>query len=240
MAKARKTKVKTIKKAWVQLIAPEIFNKQVIGETLLADSKTAEGKTVPCNLMNLTRDMRNQNYTVKFKVTQVNGQKAETDFIGYDMNSSSLKKMVRRKKSKIVQSSTFKTADDKLIRLKTIMITRNEVSNSVATALRKSNNDTLAREIGKITFDKLSGEVSFHKLQNMLKKSFEKIYPLRMYEVYSLGLEKKKKAKAHEASEELEEDIEEDEDFDEETDSKDTESEENTKEESVTEAKANA
>lgn len=192
MAKARRATKKTVKKVWVQILAPPMFNKQVIGETLVAEPNLAMDKIVPANLMTLTRDMRNQNNTVKFKVNKVEGQKAFTEFIGYSMNLASLKKMVRRGKNKISQSLVFKTADDKIIRIKSIIITRNLVQNSVDSSLRKINKEILAREISKMKFDQLGQEVTSHKMQSMMKKALDKTYPLRMYEFNALKIDNSK------------------------------------------------
>ena len=47
MAKATKTaKTKIIKKRWIAIKAPKIFNSQVIGETYVADMQTVMGKTI--------------------------------------------------------------------------------------------------------------------------------------------------------------------------------------------------
>lgn len=195
MAKARRAKAKQVKKVWVEVLAPAIFNRQKVGEIPVADPQTIMGRVIPVNLMSLTRDMRNQNITVKFKVTEVNGTKAATEFLSYRINPSSLKKMVRRRKSKINMSSVFKTADGKFIRIKSLIITRKDVNNSVLTAIRNYNNQVLANHIIKQKYEDLGQEVSFHKLQNVMKKTMDKIYPLKIYEFNSLAIEPEKRAK---------------------------------------------
>jgi len=189
MAKAS-VKTKQVKKIWVPLIAPDMFNKQVLGETLVYEPNLVNGRVISVNLAVLTRDMRSQNITVKFKVKEVNGQKAFTDFIGYEMSQSSLRKMIRRKKSKIMQSSVFKTADNVVLRIKTIMISRGDANRSVLTRIRKINDYGLYQITGNMTFEQLSQDVIAHKIQSVVKKQLDKIYPLKIYEFYSIGLER--------------------------------------------------
>ena len=59
MAKAKKRvgKGSKIKKQWFQIVAPKIFNEQVIGEAYLTEIEKGIGRQVPINMMNLTGDM---------------------------------------------------------------------------------------------------------------------------------------------------------------------------------------
>ena len=62
------------------------------------------------------------------------------------------------------------------------------VQTSVESALRKENSEILARTIAKMKFSELGQDITAHKLQNIMKKSLDKIYPLKMYEFNALKL----------------------------------------------------
>ena len=203
MAKATKAmKRKIKKKIWFKIIAPALFNNQVMGETLAAEPDTLIGKTLPINLMNLTRDMRQQNIEVLFKVNKVAGEKASTELIGYRMSPSSIKRIVRRNKIKIDQSLIAETADNIKLKLKLIMLTVNSTNKSVATALRKAAEERVARAVKKLKYDDLVQEIVKHKMQNGLRKQLSKVYPLRICEIRYMGIEKAKQHIEEEAPKE--------------------------------------
>ena len=64
----------------------------------------------------------------------------------------------------------------------------------MATALRKTAEDILKREIKKSSFAELMQEVVSHKLQSNLKRQLAKVYPLKVCEIRCLIIEKSKRA----------------------------------------------
>ena len=69
MAQEKASKATTIKKKiWVQLVAPQSFNSQLIGEIPTTETKKLIGRVVTVNLMSLTGDMKKQNTNIKFLI----------------------------------------------------------------------------------------------------------------------------------------------------------------------------
>jgi len=135
MARVKKTE----KKAWFPIIAPKIFYNQVVGEMLLTSPSNAVGRTVPVNLANLAKDPRRQHITIKLAVTSTAGEKLHTDIIGYKMSPSFVKRMVRKGGDKIDYSFTTETADNKKLRLKTILFSRRKIKLSVKVQFLESS-----------------------------------------------------------------------------------------------------
>ena len=122
MAQAKRIKkASKIKKKWHSIVAPKSFREQKIGETLIAEPEKAIGKTVPVNLLDLTGDMRKQNIIVKFIVTSVSGNKAQTEVTGFEMMPSFIKRMVRKGKKKIDDSYFLQNIWEELIRLRKLI-----------------------------------------------------------------------------------------------------------------------
>ena len=192
MALAKKTKGR-VKKRWFSIIAPRLFNNQVIGETFIVDPSVIVGRTVPVNLMNLTRNMKNQNINVKFEIKSITGEKALTEIVGYEMSPSSIKRMVRRGKDKLDQSFVVETAEGKKIRFKTLIIARGNTKQSVTSALVKNNEEILKRTAKKLNYENLVQELITHKLQSNIKRQLSKIYPLKTWEIRVMVIEKEKR-----------------------------------------------
>ncbi len=115
--------LKVKKKRWITILAPKILNERPIGESYVADPGLLIGRVISCNLMTLTNDMKTQNITMKFIVCEIKDAKAHTKPVGYSLNQTYLKRMMRRGKNRIDESYHLKTADNKRIRIKLFLLT---------------------------------------------------------------------------------------------------------------------
>ncbi len=185
--------VKLKKKQWYPIIAPKQFENIVIGETLVYEPSAMLGKTLSHSLMNLTNDTKRQNINIHFKVVEIDNDKAKTSIIGYEIIPSSVKRFVRRNSEKMDISFNCETADNVFLRVKPLVITRSDVKGSIATKLRNNVILYLVKAIKKLTYDEVINELIIHKLQSVMKKDMDKIYPLKICEIRYLGIEAREK-----------------------------------------------
>ncbi len=188
-----------MKKQWLPILAPKIFQNAVLGETFVYEPEQMVGKGIIKNLMHLTNDAKRQNINVKFRIANVQNGKAFTDVLGYYMVQSSVRRLVRRNIEKISMSFSCKTSDNKDLQIKPLLITRAATTGSVASKIRKNTQDFLIKYIGSISYDNFINDLVNHKLQSSLKRDMSKIYPLRVCEIRSMeiiDLEKKEQAKS--------------------------------------------
>lgn len=183
-------KAKVLKKHWYPLIAPKLFRNVVLGETLVYEPQQMIGKIIRQNLMNLISDVKRQNVNVIFEVVNVENDKGHTNFVGYAMVQSSVKRMVRRNISKIDMSFTCATSDKRNIRIKPLIITRMSTSVSVASKIRKHAHEFLIKYIGGISFDNFTNDLIRHKMQDALRYHLKKVYPVRVCEIRFMQVEK--------------------------------------------------
>jgi len=186
---------KVRKKQWFKIVAPKLFNEQVVGETYLYSLSDAVGRTVKANLMNLTREMRAQNTNIKLGINRISGDKAYTEIIGYSMIPAAIKRMVRRGKTKLEMSFVVETADHKKIRIKPIAITQKLVKHSVSLGIGKAIKNALEKNFRKSNYSIIIQAIVSHKFQGSLKKQLSKVYPLKIFEIKDMHVEKEAKAK---------------------------------------------
>ena len=192
--KARATRVKAKKKNWIKIYSGKPFNEQLIGETFIADSNLAIGKPIIVNLMSLTGDIKKQNTKIKFQVDSVSEGKAHTKVIGYEMVSAALKRLVRRRSSKVDMSFDAVTADGVKIRIKPFILTRGRVNKSVLTAIRKHVQKNLSETISSTGYQNLVQDIVNHKVQVILKKQLAKIHPIKISEIKFMKIKKPEEA----------------------------------------------
>jgi len=207
MAQERST-LKLKKKKWYQILAPREFNETVIGETPSLDPRLLIDRVVTVNLMDLTRDIKKQNINIRFKVTGLKENKAETDVIGYQTVNIFIKRIIRRGRDNLHDSFVCQTSDEKNIRLKPLMITVNKTKSVVVNSLIKALRINLAEYVKKITYKELVNDLVSHKLQSSLKNSLKNIYPLRSLEIKEMLLETEKKAIGKKEQKEIKEKVE--------------------------------
>ena len=184
------------KKQWFSIIAPKQFNDAVIGETLVYEPQAMLGKTLSHSLMNLTNDIKRQNVNIHFKVVEIDGDKAKTSIIGYEIIPSSIKRFVRRNSVKMDLSFACDAADNVPLRVKPLIITRADVKGSVAAKMRNSIAQFLIKSIKKMTYDEVLNDLISHKMQSIMRESLNKIYPVKVCEIRYMGIEAREKPQA--------------------------------------------
>ena len=196
--------VKLKKKQWYPIVAPKQFGEEILGETLVSNPQLMLGKTLSHNLMNLTNDPKRQNINIYFRVVSVENGKGLTSIVGYEITPSSVKRFVRRNSEKMNLSFECETADNILIRIKPLIITRADVKGSVAAKMRNTIVQNLAKTVKKTNYAELLNDIITHKLQSELRAALTKMYPLKVCEIRYLGIEDREKPKEEKESAEAE------------------------------------
>jgi len=194
MVKVRKKEKDTSKwkkKKWYQLLAPEIFNSQVLGETTTFEPEKVVGKAISVNLMNLTGEVRNQNVNIRLKVMNIKENQGRTEVVGYTLSPAFIKRVVRRRHSRVDATYSIKTKDNKNIIVKPMIITKNRATRSEVTTLRANTQEKLTEIAGKSNYDEFIKNIVQYRTQLDMRKKLSKIYPLKTFEIKKLNLVEK-------------------------------------------------
>ncbi len=174
------------KKNWYNIIGSGAFKDVDLGETIAYDDKQLIGRKLNINLMEITGDVKKQSARLIFKIKDVNGNRAVADLIGYEMLSAHTKRLVRELRSKVDDSFITETKDKIKIKVKPLILTRNLVSKSISSSLRKKSRELLNEELNKNDYGNIINMLVNNKIQRQLRDSLKKIYPLAGYEVRML------------------------------------------------------
>lgn len=193
----QKTAVKTIikKKKWYDIIAPNYFGDEVIGECYLEDIAQGVGRKFVTSMMTITGEPQKQNVSLSFEIKKTENSKLLAELIGYQIIPAAVRKMMRRGKSKVEDSFVLKTSDGVLVRIKPIFITRSRAKGSVVAALKKKEREYFAKNVPKLAFENLLKEVLTQKFQSALSSVMRKVYPLGICEIRMMCIEPIKTAK---------------------------------------------
>jgi len=180
---ASRSKDKWKSKVWYDVMAPDMFNRQKVAETLADEPEKLIGRVAKVTVQDITGDFSKMHIKMSFKVNDVRGTEAHTYFIGHDMTSDYVRRMTRRRKSKIDTIVDAKTRDDFIIRLKPLAISNRRVRSSQQSAIRL----TMENVIGEFTTNKNLDEVVKAIISGQLAKqaavACKPIQPLQRVEI---------------------------------------------------------
>lgn len=171
------------KKRWVQIVAPPLFNSQVLGESYVGEPEELVGRKVSVSLMTLTGDPHKQNTAVSFIITGVDNGRVVSEMVGYKLSPAAVKRLMRRRKSKVDDSFIVQTADKKAVRIKAVIVTRSRTTNSVLTAINKLERAYVAKAVSQLSFDDLIREVVGKKVQHGLSQLLKRLHPVGVCEI---------------------------------------------------------
>src|SRR3989442_9727451 len=129
-AAARKIKDKWKAKVWYNLLAPEMFNRKVLGETPTDTPAKLVGRVTEVTVQDLTGDFSKMHIKLQFRVNQVQGQDALTQFVGHDMTSDYIRRLTRRKRTRTDLTVDVVTKDGWNVRVKPMAITDRRIQTS--------------------------------------------------------------------------------------------------------------
>ncbi len=189
----KKTVDKFKKKKWLKLIAPKTFDLKEIGETPAEKTKNAVGRTVKVSIDEVTGQRKQRHITGKFRVKEVKELNAFTEITGFEINHSYLRRMIRRRMSKIQAIATATTKDGKRLRITAVAASSKKLEKRKERGIRKIINESIEKEISKKPFEQAMQELIFGITGQKLLKEAQAVSRLKKLEITKARLMEGKK-----------------------------------------------
>ena len=179
-AAARKQRDKWKAKRWYTIRAPRTpWSFRVIGETLAEAPEQLIGRNYEVIQNELDGDFSKMHVKVVFRVVDVLGNDAITEFVGHELLKDHVRRQVRRDRGKIDDTIDVVTEDGFYVRFKPLMISRARIKSSQKQQMR-----TLAREVilttgATSTWFSLQASMLDGTLETKIKDAVSKIQPVR-------------------------------------------------------------
>ena len=179
-AAARKQRDKWKAKRWFTIRAPRTpWSFRVIGETLAEDPSQLIGRNYEVIQNELDGDFSKMHVKVVFKVTDVLGNDAITEFVGHELLKDHVRRQVRRDRGKIDDTIDVVTEDGFYVRFKPLMISRARIKSSQKQQMRTIARDIILTTGATSTWFKLQAATLDGTLENKIKEAVSKIQPVR-------------------------------------------------------------
>ncbi|MGB0653539.1 MAG: 30S ribosomal protein S3ae [Thermoplasmatota archaeon] len=182
-AAARRVKDKWKAKNWYRVTAPTAFNSHLLAETLADDPEKLPGRTVEVTMQELTGDFKQMHVKLGFRIHEINGLEAKTQFIGHSMTSDYVRRLTRRGHSKVSAVFDVRTKDGSRLRVKPFAVTDRRSQTTQLHAIRGIMKDTLESAAAELSMTGLMAQILNGDLANAMFKEARKIHPLRRIEI---------------------------------------------------------
>lgn len=179
-AAARRQKDKWKAKRWYSIRAPRNpWSFKVIGETIAEEEKALLGRHYEVMQSELDGDFSKMHVKIRFKVTDVIGSDALTEFVGHDVMKDHVRRQIRRERGKIDDSIDLVTEDGYFIRIKPFIVTRSRIKGSQKQETRTIARNEVIKFCARSTWISVQKALLDGSLEEEVRKAVSKIQPVR-------------------------------------------------------------
>ncbi|HII76360.1 MAG TPA: 30S ribosomal protein S3ae [Methanolinea sp.] len=170
-------------KSWYKVYTPEVLGKTYIGDTIANDAEGVVGRIMQTTLGEIINDYARQNVKMKFRIANVAGDSAYTEFLGHELTRDYMRSMIKRRTSRIDCHVPVMTKDGKKLDLTVTCFTLTRANLSQVHAIR----NLISTMVGKIGAESemnaiingiVNGEIS-----REVFKAVKPLFPVRRVEV---------------------------------------------------------
>jgi small subunit ribosomal protein S3Ae len=189
MAKARaRTTTRKVKdrwkaKNWYQILSPSLFNFVPVAETLAENPESLIGRVSEVSLQDLTNDFRKSHIKLLFSVDRVEQNTAHTQLKGSQLTSDYLRRMIRRRKSRVDGVFNVETRDGALLRVKPFAIAEKRIQSSQKKLIRNVMKEVITKEGKAKTLNAFVRDCIDGKIGSEIYKNCKVYYPVKRIEI---------------------------------------------------------
>jgi len=177
-------------KKWYWVYVPEAFGRTEIGDTITNDPANLVGRVMTATLGEILQDYSKSHIKMRFKVANVAGDAAYTEFVGHEVTRDYLRSLVKRRASRIDAVLPVMTKDGKRVRVTVTCLTISRANMSQVHAIRQAiaqyvTTRAAASDMESFVKDIMTGDVA-----RDLFKITKTIYPIRRIEITKTRVER--------------------------------------------------
>ncbi|DAC73169.1 MAG TPA: 30S ribosomal protein S3ae [Thermoplasmata archaeon] len=180
---SRKVKDRWKAKNWYQILAPSLFNNVPVAETLSETPDSLIGRVTEVSLQDLTNDFRKSHIKLLFAIDKVEQNTAHTQLKGHLLTSDYLRRMIRRKKSRVDGVFDVETRDGALLRVKPFAIAEKRIQSSQKKLIRNVMKEVISKEGKAKTLNSFIKDCLEGRIGSEIYKHCKIYYPVKRIEI---------------------------------------------------------
>ena len=181
--KKRKTQDLWKKKKWYRLLAPKAFDEKEIGSTVGEIDKKVIGRNILVPLYELTGNVSQQFFKLRFRVDEIKGLTAHTKLIGFEITSDYIRRNVRRRRSMIRTINDVVFKDNRKGRITAYTFTHRKINSSQKHEVSRIMKEMIETEAKSKPFEAFVKKCANSELSKEILKEVKKVCPIKRVEI---------------------------------------------------------
>jgi len=182
-AATKKVKDKWKSKKWYTILANESFGKKEIGTSPASSPDELIGRISEASLSDITGDFKQSHVKLLFRITKTEGDRAFTEFEGHEISQDYIRRMIRRRKTRIDLVVDGVTSDNVNVRIKPLIVVDRKVINNVETGIRNKISEFLKTKVREQPLDQFVVYMLSPQIYNDLYDQIKSTYPAKKIEI---------------------------------------------------------
>jgi small subunit ribosomal protein S3Ae len=170
-------------KTWYNVETPEFMSRTNIGVTPAEEPEQLIGRVVETTVGEIANDFTKHNTKLRLEISDVNGDTANTRFLGHEITTDYLRSIVKRQTSRIDANLDVTTKDGYKIRVKPICFTVKRARSSQIKGIREVMVKIAEERAAELSYEQFVEEAIMGKLSANIYRNAKSIYPLRRVEI---------------------------------------------------------
>lgn len=170
-------------KTWCDIRTPEYIDEKSLGASPATNIEHILGRTIKISLMDLTGNFKDLNVELTFKVTDLDGNIARTEFFGHELSRDFKRSQIRNHRSRIEGIYTFTLGDGARIRISIFIVTPFRIPSSEKKELRKVVFEKLETTIAELNFPAFVSRLTSGELASTLREVAEDYTDIKVLDV---------------------------------------------------------
>ncbi|NMC04745.1 MAG: 30S ribosomal protein S3ae [Candidatus Lokiarchaeota archaeon] len=166
-------------KQWYEIHASPEFDNIYIGQTPAAEEEILYERVLENSLFDFTQDFEDASMKLRFRINKVNGNLANTMFVGHELTRDFVRSLIRRGSNRIQNIIDIKTKDGYVFRLTGTVFTMNMARSSQQKTIRKIVLDILTEKGNSLGLKEFVQEMVFGNIERDIKRIANEIVPIR-------------------------------------------------------------
>lgn len=183
-------------KIWLDIKTPEYIDEKILGTTPTSKEDSAIGRTIKISLMDLTNSFKDLNYQLIFRISEVTGNVARTEFDGQELSRDFKRSQIRNHRSQVEGIFNLRLSDNAKIRVKTFLVTPKRAHSSIKKAMRESIHQKMEEICSNLTFAAFVNKLITYEFTQEILPVVEAIYPIKIFEIAKVKVIRLPEAKA--------------------------------------------
>ncbi len=181
--KKRKTQDLWKKKKWYRVLSSKTFDEKEIGSTVGEVDKKVIGRIILVPLYELTGNISQQFFKLKFRIEEIKGLTAYTKLIGFEISSDYIRRNVRRRRSMIRTISEVTFKDNRKGRITAYTFTHRKINSSQKQEIARIMKENINNDAKLKSLESFVKKCSNAELSKEILKKVKKICPIKRVEI---------------------------------------------------------